>query len=321
MKLGFLSDTEEEINMYVPKDVNWVRVNCNADKSFDPNELKKLADVDALVSGAVPVNDTVLDAAPNVKLVHTLGVGYDQVDVPACTRRNIPVCNNAGYNKEAVAEYNMMHILLHAKRFLDGHTLTHAGGWEGRRPISRASMELPGKTLGIVGFGNTGKHLAKRAKGFDLNIIYNDVKEVDADFVKLTDAKFVEKADLFKTADIVCICTDLNDTSRGLVTAELINSMKQGALFICCARGKIVDETAVRKAVDSGHLSGAGFDVFYNEPITPDSPLIGAANISMTPHLAGVNPSTSERAYTWALENILRLVVRDERPERIVNGL
>ena len=321
MKIAFLNDPWPGQDKFLDKDIEWVSVTSQADRTYTAESLAKLAGVDAILSGTHPCNAQVFEAATDLKMVQAMGVGYDNVDLAEATKRGVLVCNNAGVNKASVAEYNMMHILMHAKQVMEAHHLTAGAGWEPRRDIAQQSMELAGRVLGIVGFGNTGTSLAKRAKAFEMEILYNDIKEVDPETVRATGARFVEKDELFSQADVVSICTDLNDQSRGMVDARRIGLMKPDALFICCARGNIVDEKALRKALDAGNIAGAGMDVFEHEPIRPDNPLLGAPRVTLTPHLAGVNPQTHERSMRWSMDNCRRLVERDERPERIVNGL
>lgn len=321
MKVAFLTDAFRGLPPEVAEGVEPVVMQTGPDKRYAAEDLAKLADVDALMVGAQPCGEDVLAAAPKVRIINTMGVGFDTIDLDAAARRGIPVCNNAGVNKESVAEYLFMHILNAAKHFNEAQAVTREGRWADRVALSNRVMELKGRTLGIIGLGNTGTALARRAKAFEMGIVYNDTREIEPRIVEELGARAVEKDDLFRMADVVAVCTDLNPTSRGMVTPERIGLMQPHALFICCARGNIVDEQALADALNEGRIAAAGLDVFSEEPAPTDNPLLHARNCTVTPHLAGPNPATHKRSMEWALDNIRAVVERGETPQRVVNGV
>ncbi len=163
--------------------------------------------------------------------------------------------------------------------------------------------------------------LARRANAFEMDIIYNDVRDIDANTLKGLSAKSVDKDTLLASADIVSVNTDLNTTSRAMIDADAIARMRPHALFICCARGGIVDEAALAKALTEGRIAGAGVDVFETEPIATDNPLIGVANCLLTSHVAGVASDTTQRIWDWGHENVRAVVQRGERARWILNGV
>lgn len=321
MKIAAMTKARPDFLARLPKDQDIVIVSAGPDGQYAPEELAKVADVDALLVAAEPVHDQLLAACKKVKIVQRVGVGYDSLDLDAIRRKGIPACNVAGVNKEAVAEHALAMILALARRLPEAEQLTREANWAGARLLTKHTFELRGKTLGIVGFGDIGTTLGRRARAFEMPIVYNDVRPIDAHHIEATGARFMEKAQLFATADIVSIHTTLNPTTRGMVDAKMLSLMKPGAFLICTARGGIVDEAALRDALNSGRLAGAGIDVFSKEPFPPDNPLLSARNILLTAHTAGVTVESTARSMTRALENIRRVVERGEKPQWVVNGV
>ena len=323
MKIAYLMKDEVEVAKVAPPDVQWVQLAARPDKTWDPKELAKLRDVDALMVWSEPVTPEVIAAAPRLKIVQRLGAGYD-VLLPcfeAARARGIPCCNVEGVNKETVAEHGMLLILALARKLMEMDQHARAARWPRELRPDNPIFELAGKTLGIVGLGHTGSELAKRAQAFRMRIVYNDIREIDPELVRSLEAHFQQKETLFREADVISINTDLNATSRGMVNARLIGLMKPTAILVCCARGGIIDEPALRDALNAGTIAGAGIDVFSPEPIRPDNALLSAKNTVLTPHVAGVTGQSITRSYAWAHENVRRVVERDEQPRWVVNGL
>jgi phosphoglycerate dehydrogenase-like enzyme len=322
MKIGYLIRVRPDLEDIVPKDVDFhVRIHVGDDGRYSEEDLAKVADVDAFVIGMEPVNDQILDAAPNLKIVQRLGVGYETLDLDAIAKRQIPACNIEGVNKEAVAEHSLALLLALAKQLPDATKFTEAADWTAARKLTTRSFELKGKTIGIIGFGNTGSSMAKRAAAFEMNIIYHDPLDVNADLAKKLGAKTVSREKLLKTADVVSISVDLNDSSRKMIDAQALALMQAHALLICCARGGIIDEDALAAALKAGTIAGAGIDVFEIEPIRTDNPLIGCPNCILTAHVAGVAHETTMRIWDWAHDNLRAVIQRGERARWIRNGV
>jgi phosphoglycerate dehydrogenase-like enzyme len=322
MKIGYLIRVRPDLDDIVPSDVeSYVRIHVGDDGLYSEEDLAKLADVDAFVIGMEPVNDQILDAAPNLKIVQRLGVGYETLDLEAIGKRQIPACNIEGVNKEAVAEHSFSLMLALAKQLPDASKFTEAADWAAARMLTQKSFELKGKTIGIIGFGNTGSSMAKRAAAFEMDIIYNDPLDVNSDLAKTLGAKAVSREELLQTADVVSISVDLNDTSRKMIDADAIALMQAHALLICCARGGIIDEDALATALKEGQIAGAGVDVFEIEPIRKDNPLIGCPNCILTAHVAGVAHETTMRIWQWAHENLRAVIQRGERARWIRNSV
>ena len=321
MKVAFLTKARPELLSRIPPDLPHVLVEAGPDGRYSPEALAKVADVDAFLVSAEPVHDQLLAAAPRLKIVQRMGVGYNTLDLEACAKRGIPCCNVAGVNKEAVAEHGMTLIAALAKNLREAEALTRKGDWAGARVLTKRSFELNGKTLGVIGLGDTGSNLARRAKAFSMQIVYNDIRPIDRKIVEELEATFLEKDELFRTADVVSINTDLNDQSQGMVDARRIALMKPTALLVCCARGHIIDEAALCRALDTGKIAGAGIDVFSEEPIMRENPLLGAKNCLLTSHIAGVNPESGVRSIRLSIENVQAVVERGAKPKWVVNGV
>lgn len=321
IKIGYLLRVRPDLEDIIPEDVEGVRIQVGDDGLYSDEDLAKIADADAFVIGMEPVNEQILAAAPKVKIVQRLGVGFETLDLEATAKRQIPACNIEGVNKEAVAEHSMMFILNLAKHFVQAQAHTQAADWLSARKLTSSAFELKGKTLGIIGFGNTGMSLAKRAHAFEMNVIYNDLQDVNADVAAAIGARKVDKDTLFAQSDFVSISTDLNDQSRGMINARTLAQMQPHARLVCCARGGIIDEPALAEALKNGTIAAAAVDVFEIEPIRPDNPLIGLDNCIITAHVAGVVSDSTARTWEWAHDNVRAVVLRGERARWIRNGV
>jgi len=323
MKIGYLIRVRPDLEDIIPEDVeSYVRIHAGDDGLYNEEDLAKIKDVDAFVIGMEPVNEQILGAAEKLKIVQRLGVGYETLDLEATAKRQIPACNIEGVNKEAVAEHAMMLILALAKKLPQASAFTQSADWAAARKLTSQTFELKGRTLGIIGFGNTGSSLAKRAHPFEMDIIYNDIVDgINTDLANQLGARSVSQEELLRTADIISICTNLNDTSRKMINAETIATMQPHAVFVCCARGGIIDEEALAKALTDGQIAAAGIDVFEIEPVPADNPLLTLENCIVTSHVAGVAHDTTMRIWEWAHDNVRAVVQRGERPQWIRNGV
>lgn len=321
MKIAYFLRARSELEDSIPDDIEPVMIQLGDDGLYSDDDLAKVADVDAFMVGKEPVNEQILSAAKNLKIVQRLGVGYETLDLDACERHKVPACNIEGVNKEAVAEHLMMFILVLYKKLLSANECTQNADWLGARELTADTYELKGKTLGIIGFGNTGSALARRAKAFEMEIIYNDLTDINTDIAAELGARRVEKNELYGASDVVCVCTDLNDHSSGMINAESIAKMKPQTRFVCCARGGIIIEQDLADALNKGIIHSAGVDVFAIEPITPDNPLVGLPNCILTSHVAGVASETTDRIWDWAHQNVRRVLINGEKPRWIRNGV
>ena len=249
-----------------------------------------LADADALVvRSAVQVDDALMEKAPKLRVVGRAGVGVDNIDADAATRRGVVVMNTPGANAVAVAELTIGLMLALARKLPAANNTMHAGKWEKK---SLQGAELRGKTLGILGLGRIGLEVARRAKGFGLEIVGSD-PFVSAAVARENGIKLVTLDELIAASDYITLHVGLTAQTAGVINAKSLAAMKKGVRIINCARGELVDDAALVTALKSGQVGGAALDVFVVEP-PKDSPYAGLDNVILTPHIAGSTAEAQE---------------------------
>jgi D-3-phosphoglycerate dehydrogenase len=249
-----------------------------------------LADADALVvRSAVQVDDALMEHAPKLRVVGRAGVGVDNIDADAATRRGVVVMNTPGANAVAVAELTIGLMLALARKLPVANSTMHAGKWEKK---SLQGAELRGKTLGILGLGRIGLEVAKRAKGFGLEIMGSD-PFVSAAVARENGIKLVTLDELIAGSDYITLHVGLTAQTSGVVNAKSLAAMKKGVRIINCARGELIEDAALVAALKSGHVAGAALDVFAVEPLK-DSPYFELENVILTPHIAGSTGEAQE---------------------------
>jgi D-3-phosphoglycerate dehydrogenase / 2-oxoglutarate reductase len=250
-----------------------------------------LADADALVvRSAVQVDDAMLEHAPKLRVIGRAGVGVDNIDADAATRRGIVVMNTPGANAVAVAELTIGLMIALARKLPVANIGMHAGKWEKK---SLQGVELRGKTLGILGLGRIGLEVAKRARGFGMDLVAHD-PFVSAVVAREAGIKLVTTEELFATSDYLTLHVGLTPQTHGIINERTLATMKQGVRILNCARGELIEESALVAALQSGHVAGAALDVFTVEPPPADSPFNTMFNVILTPHIAGSTDEAQE---------------------------
>jgi D-3-phosphoglycerate dehydrogenase len=257
-----------------------------------------LADADAYIAGSAHVTRDVLERAPRLRVISRRGVGFERIDLEAARDRGVLVTIAAGTNQHAVADHVFALLLAVARNVVDANRSIAEGRWQ-----SFIGPELRGKTLGIIGLGRVGKGVARRARGFAMNVIATDPVR-DDEFARANDVAYVPLAELLTQSDVVSVNASLNDTTRGLLGAPAFARMRDGAILVNTARGGIVDERALAGALRGGKLRGAGVDVFEREP-PAGSPLIGLRNVVLTPHTAAYTHEAMTAANLLAAEIVV----------------
>lgn len=272
-----------------------------------------LADAEAVIPEHVLVDDAFLAQAPRLRFVQ-VGAGYDNVDLAACSRRGVQVCNAAGLNADAVAEHVMALLLCHYKNICPLNQFMHAGGTS-PLPDYRGG-ELAGRTLGLVGLGHIGRAVAARAQAFGLRLLGWSYRPIQVPGVTP-----VSLPQLFTESDIVSLHVPLTDDTRHLIDDAALAQMKPGALLINTARGGLIDEAALVRALQSGTLGGACLDVFAEEPLPAESSLRQLDNVILTPHTAGYpdGPKFHAKRIAYFAANIQRWLSGEQLQGKLNN--
>jgi D-3-phosphoglycerate dehydrogenase len=254
----------------------------------------------------------VLEQMRRCLLIQMPAVGFDVIDHRAAAELDIAVANSAGYNRDGVADWTVMAILNLVRRGSWGDRRMREGGWPKPEMLSH---ELAALTIGIVGLGNVGSALATRLLAFGSRVVYADIVERN-----LSGVQRVPFVDLLELADVVCVHVPLDKTTHPLIDATALKRMRKGAFLVNASRGPVVDETALIAALESGHLGGAGLDVFEQEPTPADNPLRRMENVFFSPHMAGFTVEAEARALEIIRDNMSR-VLDGEEPFNVVNGV
>jgi len=272
-----------------------------------PHDLARvLENADALiVRNRTQVNAALLAAAPQLRVVGRLGVGLDNIDVAACEARGIDVIPATGANALAVAEYVIATSMMLLRGAYLSSAAVAAGQWP--RPQLSEGRETAGKTLGLVGFGGIGRLTAQLAQALGMRVLaYDPMLDAGADVWRATGASCSSLDDLLRAADVVSLHVPLTESTRNLMDDSRIGLMKQGAVLVNTARGGIVDEAALARALRAGRLAGAALDVFEREPVPAGSNLADVPNLVLTPHIGGVTRESNERVSAMIAERVAR---------------
>ncbi len=253
------------------------------------------------------MDDSFYKAAPKLKLIQLVSAGYDRLDVEAARRARVPVANNGGANSVAVAEHTVMLILSVLKRLAWMHNNVVAGKWRVGDLGEQRVFELAGKTLGIVGLGTIGKKVVRRAKGFDVQVLYYDIARLTEDQEDALGVRFALLPELLRASDVVSLHVPLNDVTRGMMGAREFAIMKESAILINTCRGPVVDEEALYQALTTGRIAGAGLDVMVQEPPKNDHSLFKLDNAIITPHMAGPTIENWTKAFRNGFDNVQRV--------------
>jgi glyoxylate reductase len=252
------------------------------------------------------VDDEFLDAAgPQLKVVSNYAVGFDNVDVPACTARGIPVGNTPGVLTETTADLAFALMMAAARRLPEGDRYVRAGKWKTWGPMLLLGPDVHGATIGIVGFGRIGQAVARRAAGFGMTILYHDVHRADPAIEAEHSATFLPLEKLLPQADFVSLHVNLTPETRGLINTEKLGWMKPTAVLVNTSRGPVVDGAALATALRDGQIFAAGLDVTDPEPIPTDDPLLSLDNCLVVPHIASASHATRSKMAEMAAANLL----------------
>jgi glyoxylate reductase len=278
--------------------------------------LRRVAGIDGLLSLLTDrVDDELLDAAgPQLRVVSNYAVGFDNIDVPACTRRRIPVGNTPGVLTETTADLAFLLLMAAARRIDEGSRYVRAGKWRTWGPLLLLGVDVHGATLGVVGFGRIGREMAKRAAGFGMRVLYHDVQPATEDDERALHATHVDLDTLLSEADFVTLHVNLTDETHHLIDAAALARMKPTAVLVNTSRGPVVDHAALEDALREGHIFAAALDVTDPEPLPADSPLLALDNCLVVPHIASASRVTRGKMAAIAAGNLLAGLSGDRLP-------
>jgi glyoxylate reductase len=282
--------------------------------------LNKVKDIDGLLSLLTDkVDAELMDAAPRLKIVSNMAVGFDNINVPEATKRGILVGNTPGVLTETTADFAWALIMATGRRVAEGDRWTRSGKWKTWGPMILLGYDIHHATLGIVGCGRIGLEIAKRAKGFDMKIMYYDTVRRKPEEEKEYGLEYVSKLhDLLSRADFVTVHVPLMAETRHLISTAEFAAMKPTAVFVNSSRGPVVDQKALYEALESGQIFAAGLDVTEVEPIPMDEPLLTLDNITIAPHIASASVATRTKMATMAAANLIA-GLKGEMPPNCVN--
>lgn len=281
------------------------------------DQLAALAGADFAITGDVPVTAEMM-AVPGLRAVHKWGVGYDNIDLEAARRHGVRVLRTTGSNAVAVAETTLGLILAVNRNIVRGHVGLMDGRWR-KGELSPSSTRLSGKMVGIVGMGHIGKALVRLLDGFGCVVIYTKRQPLAREEEEALGLRYAPLEVLLAEADVVTLNCELNASTRNMIDAARLALMKPDAILVNAARGGIVVEADLAAALREGQLRGAGVDVFAEEPLRPDNPLIGLDRAVLTPHVGAISADSHAASLTRMMRNLK--AVEDGLPPQDIDVL
>lgn len=277
-------------------------IRFDGDVAPSPGELRSLVEpADGLLSMTTErIDESVLDAAPRLRVVSNAGVGFDNFDLAAMMARRIPAGNTPGVLVNSTADLAFSLILAASRRVVEADRFVREGRWTGIPFDLMLGQDVHGATLGIVGYGAIGRAVARRARGFEMTVVHHSRTKVDDDL-----ARWVPLDELLRSADVVSLHAPLTPATQGLIGEHELSLMKKTAVLVNTARGGIVDQVALTRALQQGRIFAAGLDVLATEPIAPDDPLLRLPNGVVLPHIGSGSLATRVRMVELAVDNIL----------------
>ncbi len=280
--------------------------------------LARVAEKDALVVLLTEkVDEELLAAAPKLRVASTVSVGFDNIDVPACTRRKVVTTNTPGVLDDTTADFAWTLLMGIARRLVEGDAWMRSGTWPGWDLDQLLGGDIWGKTLGVVGFGRIGRGVARRSQGFQMRVLYHDEVRVAADVERELHAEFVDFDRLLRESDFISLHVPLLPGTRHLISKDAFGKMKPTAYLINTARGPVVDEAALIEALEERKIAGAALDVYEHEPKV-DPALVSRHDVILAPHIASASVETRTKMAVMAANNATALF-EGSRPPNALN--
>lgn len=277
--------------------------------------LDKIRAIDGLLCLLTdPIDRPLIEAGASLRVISQMAVGYDNIDIATATAKRIPVGHTPDVLTAATADFTWALLMAAARRVVEADRLTRAHQWQTWEPDWLLGGNVSGATLGIVGLGRIGQAMARRARGFDMRILYTNQERCDPALENTLNAEFVAFDELLQAADFVTIHTPLTPETHHLFGDRQFQQMQRSAVLINTARGTIVDPEALHRALAQGQIAAAAIDVTEPEPIPVESPLLTLDNLIITPHIASASRQTREKMATMAIANLIAGLKGDRLP-------
>jgi D-3-phosphoglycerate dehydrogenase len=286
------------------------------DRTSEEELIDRIVNVDAILVGTTPITGRVIDAARALKVVSRRGVGYDHIDLAALRRRRIPLAIVGSANAATVAEHTLSFILALAKQVIVYDRAVRTGNWGFRNSL--IATDLLGKILLLVGFGRVGRAVAVRATGFGMRVMVYDPFVPEATLSEINVERVTDLLHGLATCDFLSVHVPLTPETAGLIGRKELATMKPTAFVISTARGRVIDEVELVNALRMGLIRGAGLDVFDEEPLPPNHPLLGLENVILSPHAAALTLECARRMDEVAAKNCLDAIAGKLDPALIV---
>ena len=251
------------------------------------------------------IDKQLIEAGTSLKIISQMAVGYDNIDITAATARKIPVGNTPGVLTDATADFTWALLMAAARRVVEGDRFTRTGKWQTWEPDLLLGANITGATLGVIGLGRIGQRVARRARGFDMRILYTSRHRCDSELEESLGVKFVPFEVLLAESDFVTIHTPLSEETYNLFGDREFELMKSSAILINTARGAVVNPDALYRALSRGKIAGAALDVTQPEPIAMDSPLLNLDNLIIAPHIGSASRQTRDKMGQIAIANLI----------------
>lgn len=264
------------------------------------------------------IDRTVIEAATRLRIIANYAVGFDNIDLETVNRRKIPVTNTPDVLTEATADLTMGLVISIARRIVEADRYLRDGRFKGWAPELMLGSDIHGKTLGLIGMGRIGRAVAERAHGFSMRVLYHDPGRLSVDEERTRRVEYRTLEDLLKDADFVSVHVPLDERTKHLISAMQLGAMKKTAYLINTARGAIIDESALVRALKDGEIAGCALDVFENEP-TVHADLIRMHNVVLVPHIGSASVEARTKMAFMACDNLIAVLVSGKRPPNIVN--
>lgn len=299
----------------------YVELEINSEDRVMPKEhiIDRVHDKDGLVCLLTDTIDAqIMDAGTVLKIIANYAVGYDNIDVEEATRRKIAVTNTPGVLTETTADLTFALILSVARRIVEADTFLRDGTFRGWAPMLLLGSDVYNKTLGIIGFGRIGRAVARRARGFNMKIMYYEPERLSPDIEEEYGVKYKNLNDLLQEADYISIHTSLNESTFHLISKREFSLMKKTAYLINASRGPILDEKALVTALKKKQIAGCALDVYEKEPVV-EKELLTMPNAVLVPHIGSASHETRTKMAMMVAENVIAVLVNNARPPNIVN--